>query len=104
MALKIRLSRMGVRNRPFYRVVLTDSRSRRDGRFIEKLGIYDPTKEPLEFDIDRERALYWIQRGAKPSETVRSLMKRFGLIRPSIQTAAAQTEKTLEDIPSEQSS
>ncbi len=102
MALKIRLTRMGARNRPFYRVVVIDSRSRRDGKFIEKLGIYDPTKEPLEFDIDRERALYWIQRGAKPSETVRSLIKRFGFIRPSLQTEVEQTEKTLGDTLSEE--
>jgi small subunit ribosomal protein S16 len=82
MALRIRLMRMGARNKPSYRVVVAESRARRDGKFIEKLGFYDPKKEPPEFDLNQERTLYWIQRGAKPSETVSSLMKKlksFGL-------------------------
>lgn len=90
MALKIRLTRMGAKNRPFYRVVVTDGRFKRDGRFIEKVGVYDPTKDPLFFDIDLEKARYWIQRGAKPSETVKSLIKKFERLNPSIQAAAAE--------------
>jgi small subunit ribosomal protein S16 len=103
MALKIRLTRIGARNKPYYRVVVTDSRARRDGRFIERLGVYDPKKEPPEFDLNRERALYWIQRGAKPSETVRSLMKRLKPIGPSTNTENEQSEKQLGERVSEKS-
>ena len=101
MALKIRLTRIGTKNRPFYRVVVTESRSRRDGRFIEKLGFYDPTKKTEEFDLNHERALYWIQRGAKPSETVRSLMKKINPIHKSIMGQAAQSEEPLDVTSSE---
>jgi len=74
--LAIRLRRTGTTKRPHYRVVVSDSRSRRDGRFVEVLGHYDPRREPPEVSIDAERATYWIERGARPSETVRSLLKR----------------------------
>jgi small subunit ribosomal protein S16 len=74
--LAIRLRRTGTTKRPHYRVVVADSRSRRDGRFLEILGHYDPRREPPEVSIDSERAQYWIGRGARPSETVRSLLKR----------------------------
>ena len=90
MALKIRLTRMGARNKPFYRVVVAESRSLRDGGFIEKLGFYDPTKNPPQFDLNQERALYWIQRGAKPTETVRSLMKKATAIRSAMEAEAAR--------------
>jgi small subunit ribosomal protein S16 len=74
--LAIRLRRTGTTKRPHYRVVVSDSRSRRDGRFLEILGHYDPRRNPPEVSIDGERAQYWIVRGARPSETVRSLLKR----------------------------
>ena len=74
--LSIRLTRMGRRHKPFYRVVVADSRRARDGRFIEILGHYDPLKQPEEINIDKEKVNEWIDKGAKPSDTVRSLIKR----------------------------
>ena len=76
MSVKIRLRREGTKNVPCYRIVVTDSRSPRDGRFVENLGTYDPRKTDVNFTIDLERARFWIQRGAQPSETVRSIIKR----------------------------
>jgi small subunit ribosomal protein S16 len=74
--LSIRLRRTGTTKRPYYRVVVADSRAWRDGRFVEVLGHYDPRKNPSVVKIDAERAQYWIGKGAKPSDTVRSLLKR----------------------------
>ena len=76
MAVKIRLRRMGAKKAPFYRVVVADSRSRRDGRFIEEIGYYDPTKEPSVVKIDAEKAKQWIANGAQPTDTVRTLLKK----------------------------
>jgi small subunit ribosomal protein S16 len=76
--LSIRLRRTGSAKKPYYRVVVADSRAWRDGRFVETLGHYDPRRSPAVVKIDAERAEYWITRGAKPSETVRSLLKRKG--------------------------
>lgn len=74
--LSIRLSRRGAKKKPFYRIVVTEKRSKRDGRFVESVGYYDPCREPADVKIDRERVSYWIERGAQPSDTVRSLIKR----------------------------
>jgi small subunit ribosomal protein S16 len=74
--LSIRLRRTGTTKRPYYRVVVADSRSWRDGRFVEILGHYDPRKDPAVVKIDAERANYWISKGAQASDTVRSLLKR----------------------------
>jgi small subunit ribosomal protein S16 len=74
--LSIRLRRTGSTKRPYYRVVVADSRAWRDGRFVEVLGHYDPRRNPAVFEIDKERATYWIGQGAKASDTVRSLLKR----------------------------
>jgi small subunit ribosomal protein S16 len=74
--LAIRLRRTGTTKRPYYRVVVTDSRAWRDGRFVEIIGHYDPRRNPAVVKIDAERAQYWLKRGAKASETVRSLLKR----------------------------
>jgi len=79
MATKIRLKRMGAKRNPFYRVVVADSRSPRDGRFIEEIGTYNPTKDPAIIDIDAEKALKWIGTGAQPSDTVKSLFKKAGI-------------------------
>ncbi|MBQ9387107.1 MAG: 30S ribosomal protein S16 [Lachnospiraceae bacterium] len=79
MAVKIRLRRMGQKKAPFYRVVVADSRSPRDGRFIEEIGYYDPNREPSEIKIDTEKASKWIADGAKPTETVAKLLKIAGL-------------------------
>ena len=77
---KIRLKRMGMKKKPFYRLVVTDSRNPRDGRFIEELGYYNPLTEPAEIKIDAERAQQWIKDGAQPTDTVRSLMKKAGIL------------------------
>ena len=76
MAVKIRLGRMGAKKAPFYRVVVADSRFPRDGRFIEEIGYYDPTKEPSVVKIDAEKAKKWIANGAQPTDTVRELLKK----------------------------
>ena len=80
MALKIRLKRMGMKKKPFYRVVIADGRSPRDGRFIEEIGYYDPMKKPAEVKIDNEKAAEWLKNGAQPTETVRVLLKKSGAI------------------------
>lgn len=77
---KIRLRRMGAKKRPFYRVVVADSRSPRDGRFIDEIGYYDPTKEPAVIKIDEEKAIRWINNGAQPTDTARSLLKKTGVL------------------------
>ena len=79
MAVKIRLKRMGAKKAPFYRVVVADSRYPRDGRFIEALGHYNPTTNPVEIKIDVEKAQAWIKNGAQPTETVKSLLKKAGM-------------------------
>ena len=80
MAVKIRLKRMGAKKAPFYRVVVADSRSPRDGRFIEEIGTYNPVANPAEVKINEEKALEWMQNGAKPSDTVRNLFSKAGLM------------------------
>ena len=76
---KIRLTRLGAHKRPFYRVIVADSRARRNGPFIEILGTYDPLKEPSEIIINLEKAKLWLQQGAQPTDTVKKLMQRAGL-------------------------
>jgi small subunit ribosomal protein S16 len=76
MSVKIRLKRVGAKNAPAYRIVVTDSRSPRDGRFIEELGSYDPKKGGVNYILDLERAKYWVGVGAQPSETVASFIKK----------------------------
>jgi small subunit ribosomal protein S16 len=80
MSVKIRLRRMGAKKRPFYRVVVADSRASRDGRFIENLGYYNPCVEPPEIKIDGDRANYWLKCGAQPSDTAQALLKKQGII------------------------
>ncbi len=80
MAVKIRLRRMGVKKAPFYRIVVADSRYPRDGRFIEELGYYDPTKEPTVVKVDGEKAKKWIANGAQPTDTVKVLLKKTGIL------------------------
>ncbi|MBU7005461.1 30S ribosomal protein S16 [Phosphitispora fastidiosa] len=80
MATRIRLKRQGAKKKPFYRIVVADSRSPRDGRFIEEIGYYDPCKDPAEVKINEEQAVKWLQNGAQPSETVRALLNKAGLI------------------------
>ena len=79
MAVKIRLRRMGAKKAPFYRVVVADSRSPRDGRFIEELGYYDPTKAETVFNVDADKVKQWIANGAQPTEVVSRLFKNAGI-------------------------
>ena len=80
MAVKIRLTRIGAKKAPFYRVVVADGRYPRDGRFIEELGYYNPTTEPSEIKIDADKAKDWLAKGAQPTETVKSLLKKSGIV------------------------
>ena len=80
MAVKMRLRRMGAKKAPFYRVIVADSRSPRDGRFIEEIGYYNPLTSPAEIKIDAEKAKKWIDNGAQPTETVKSLLKKSGIV------------------------
>jgi small subunit ribosomal protein S16 len=79
MAVKIRLARHGAKKRPFYRIVAADSESPRDGRFLEKLGTYNPLQDPAKVDLNADRIKYWIGQGATPTDTVRSILKREGV-------------------------
>jgi small subunit ribosomal protein S16 len=85
--LSIRLTRRGAKKKPFYRIVVAEKRSKRDGRFVESVGYYDPCRNPADVKINRERLNYWIERGAQPTETVRSLIKRNP--EPAVPEAAA---------------
>ena len=80
MAVKMRLTRMGAKKAPFYRVIVADSRSPRDGRFIEEIGYYNPLTNPAEIKIDAEKAKKWLSNGAQPTETVKSLLKKSGIV------------------------
>ena len=80
MAVKIRLRRMGAKKAPFYRVIVADSKSPRDGKCIEEIGTFDPMKNPVELQIDAENAKQWIKNGAQPTETVKALLKKSGVI------------------------
>ena len=80
MAVKIRLKRMGAKKKPFYRVIVADSRSPRDGKFIEELGYYNPLNEPAEVKIDADKAKQWLSNGAQPTDTVKGLFKKSGIL------------------------
>ena len=80
MAVKIRLKRMGAKKAPFYRGVVADSRYPRDGRFIEEIGYYNPLTDPVTVQIDSEKAKKWIENGAQPTETVKTLLKKNGIL------------------------
>ena len=80
MAVKIRLRRMGAKKAPFYRVVVADSRSPRDGRFIEEIGYYNPMTNPADIKVDVEKAKKWIEDGAQPTESAKSILKKSGVI------------------------
>ena len=77
---KIRLKRMGMKKKPFYRVVVADERATRDGRFVDEIGYYNPVSNPVELKIDAEKAQTWMKNGAQPTETVRALLKKTGAI------------------------
>ena len=80
MSVKIRLKRMGAKKAPFYRIVVAESRAPRDGSFIEEIGYFNPLTEPVAFQVDAEKAIQWIKNGAQPTDTVRDLLKKNGVI------------------------
>ena len=80
MAVKIRLTRLGSKKNPFYRIVVAESKTPRDGRYIAEIGYYDPTKEPAQVKVDAEEAKKWLKNGAQPTDTVRALLKKSGAI------------------------
>lgn len=82
MAVRIRLARHGTKKKPFYRIVVADGENPRDGRFLEKVGTYDPKYDPAKVTVQTERVQYWIDHGATPSDTVKSLLKREGFFAP----------------------
>ena len=81
MAVKIRLRRMGAKKAPFYRVIVADERSPRDGKFIDEIGYYNPLRDPAEIKIDAEKAEKWLNNGAQPTETVKSILKKSGIVK-----------------------
>ncbi len=111
MATKIRLKRFGGKHDPHFRIVVADERSRRDGRTIEELGYYNPTKNPVMLKVDRERAIHWMSVGGQPSETVRSLFRKEGIlaemaghpipVRPAVEEAPAD-EPVADEAPAEE--
>src|SRR5699024_4039984 len=105
MSVKIRLKRLGSKKRPFYRIVVADSRTARNGRFIEELGYYNPLTQPKEVKVDAEKVNYWIGVGAKPSDTVNRLFKNNGVYGEQSKKEAAveevKAEDTVEETPAE---
>ncbi|MGH7869836.1 MAG: 30S ribosomal protein S16 [Candidatus Dormibacteraceae bacterium] len=87
---KIRLKRMGAKRHPFYRLVVADARSPRDGRFIEQVGYYDPLSMPVAISIDQEKVEHWLKQGAQPSDAARSLLRREGILAPGIYNVGAR--------------
>lgn len=98
MSVKIRLRRMGTRGKPFYRIVVADSRMSRDGRFIDLLGYYDPRTEPATVKIDEEKAVLWLNRGAQPTDTAEALLKKQNIFAG---TVTADTKPRPERMPAE---
>lgn len=93
MAVKIRLRRMGKKKAPFYRVVVADSRTSRDGKVIEKLGTYDTKKDPAEVNIDVEKAKDWLSKGAQPTETAKTVLVKAGVLEASTKKTAPKSDK-----------
>lgn len=93
MAVKLRLKRMGKKRQPFYRIVAADSRSPRDGRFIETVGTYNPVKNETEIKIDHEKAMYWLNNGAMPTDTVRSIFVKEGIMKEFADSKVKKTTK-----------
>jgi small subunit ribosomal protein S16 len=100
LSVKIRLRRMGTKGKPFYRVVVADSRTARDGRFIETIGTYDPRTDPATVKINEEKALLWMGRGAQPTDTTRALLKKQGIVGKFLasKTPAAATPVVTEEV------
>ena len=92
MAVKIRLTRLGDKKSPFYRIVITDSRNARDGAYIDKVGHYNPIKQPAEVVIDKDKAKDWLAKGVQPTETVKNLLVKTGAMEKSAKLSAAKTK------------
>ena len=90
MAVKLRLKRMGAKKSPFYRIVAADSRMPRDGRFIEQLGTYDPRQNPAEVSLKKEEILKWLGNGAQPSDTVKNILSKEGVIKEFVESKKAK--------------
>ena len=93
MAVKLRLKRMGSKQKPFYRIVAADSRSPRDGRFIETVGTYNPIKKDAEVTVDEEKVLNWLNKGAQPTDTVRSLLSDKGIMKKYADSKKKESKK-----------
>lgn len=93
MAVKLRLKRMGAKQRPFYRIVASDARSPRDGRFLEVVGTYNPITNPAETKIDEEKAMYWLNNGAIPTETVRNILSKEGIMKKFAESKSKKAGK-----------
>jgi len=98
MAVRIRLTRLGKKKQPAYRVVVADGRAPRDGRYIEQIGRYDPRHEPSVIEIDAERASYWLSRGAQPSDPVRRLLEVTGVVAVPVRAPAPAAEAKVSDL------
>lgn len=104
VAVRIRLTRKGAKKAPFYRIVVADSRHPRDGRFIDIIGCYNPASEPVELSVNTEKALHWLNTGAKPSDTARALLKKAGIfdaIRDQKKNQAEEAEPQGESLAQE---
>lgn len=97
MSVKIRLTRMGDKKSPFYRVVVTDSRKARDGAYIEKLGTFNPLTEPAEINLDVEKTKKWLANGAQPTETARTILVKQGILEPLAKNAPKTDKKKKEN-------
>ena len=93
MAVKMRLKRMGAKKRPFYRIVVADSRSPRDGRFIEEVGYYNPIENPAVVKVDKELTMKWLNNGATPTDTVRDILSKEGILKEFHETKMASKKK-----------
>jgi len=94
MAVKLRLKRMGAKQKPFYRIIVADSRSPRDGRFIETVGTYDPVKKDNNISVNEERVNYWLTNGAQPTDTVKSILSKSGIWANYKNSKVKKAEKT----------
>ena len=92
MAVKLRLKRMGAKQRPFYRIIAADSRSPRDGRFIETVGTYNPIKQPAEITVNEEKIMYWLSNGAVPTDTVRNILSKQGIMKKFAESKSKSKE------------
>ncbi|MDD4003339.1 MAG: 30S ribosomal protein S16 [Clostridia bacterium] len=92
MAVKMRLTRLGAKKAPFYRIIVSDSRKARDGEYIDKIGHYNPLSQPVEIKIDEEKAKKWLARGVQPTETVKSLLVRNGVLPKSEKLSPSRTK------------